>query len=35
LVELDSEDHWLSYATTRLQTLNAIDTFLAQQLGSP
>jgi dipeptidyl aminopeptidase/acylaminoacyl peptidase len=33
-VELDGEDHWLSYATTRLQTLNALDSFLAQQLGS-
>ena len=35
LVELDSEDHWLSDATTRLQTLEALDTFLAAQLGSP
>jgi dipeptidyl aminopeptidase/acylaminoacyl peptidase len=35
LHELDGEDHWLSYATTRLETLNALDTFLAQQLASP
>jgi dipeptidyl aminopeptidase/acylaminoacyl peptidase len=34
-LELDGEDHWLSYATTRLETLNALDTFLAQQLASP
>jgi dipeptidyl aminopeptidase/acylaminoacyl peptidase len=34
LVELDGEDHWLSYTTTRLQTLNALETFLAQQLGN-
>ena len=33
LVELEGEDHWLSDATTRLQTLEALDTFLAQQLG--
>ncbi len=32
-VELDGEDHWLSKATTRLQTLEAVDAFLAQQLG--
>ena len=34
LVELDSEDHWLSEADTRLETLEALDTFLAQHLGS-
>ena len=34
LVELDSEDHWLSNATTRIETLEALDTFLAQHLGS-
>jgi cephalosporin-C deacetylase-like acetyl esterase len=33
LVELEGEDHWLSDATTRLQTLEAIDTFLAEHLG--
>jgi dipeptidyl aminopeptidase/acylaminoacyl peptidase len=33
-VELEGEDHWLSDATTRIQTLDALDTFLAQQLGS-
>jgi dipeptidyl aminopeptidase/acylaminoacyl peptidase len=35
LIELESEDHWLSEATTRLQTLEAIDRFLAQHLGGP
>ncbi|HSC16196.1 MAG TPA: alpha/beta fold hydrolase, partial [Gammaproteobacteria bacterium] len=35
LVELDSEDHWLSDATTRLETLEALDAFLATQLGGP
>jgi dipeptidyl aminopeptidase/acylaminoacyl peptidase len=34
-VELEGEDHWLSEATTRIQTLEALDTFLAQHLGSP
>jgi dipeptidyl aminopeptidase/acylaminoacyl peptidase len=34
LVELEGEDHWLSDATTRIQTLEALDTFLAQQLAS-
>ena len=34
LVELDSEDHWLSEASTRLEAMKAIDAFLAQQLGS-
>jgi dipeptidyl aminopeptidase/acylaminoacyl peptidase len=33
-VELDGEGHWLSEADTRLETLEALDTFLAQQLGS-
>jgi dipeptidyl aminopeptidase/acylaminoacyl peptidase len=33
-VELDGEDHWLSEADTRLETLEALDTFLAQHLGS-
>jgi dipeptidyl aminopeptidase/acylaminoacyl peptidase len=35
LVELEGEDHWLSEATTRIQTLEALDTFLAQHLGGP
>jgi dipeptidyl aminopeptidase/acylaminoacyl peptidase len=34
LVELEGEDHWLSEATTRIQTLEALDTFLAQHLGA-
>ena len=34
LVELEGEDHWLSDADTRLETLEALDTFLAQHLGS-
>ena len=34
LVELEGEDHWLSDADTRLETLKALDTFLAQNLGS-
>jgi dipeptidyl aminopeptidase/acylaminoacyl peptidase len=34
LVELEGEDHWLSDAPTRLETLKALDTFLAEQLGS-
>jgi dipeptidyl aminopeptidase/acylaminoacyl peptidase len=33
LVELDGEDHWLSDATTRLETLEALETFLARHLG--
>jgi dipeptidyl aminopeptidase/acylaminoacyl peptidase len=33
-VELDGEDHWLSEAATRIATLEAIDTFLAQHLAS-
>jgi dipeptidyl aminopeptidase/acylaminoacyl peptidase len=32
LVELEGEDHWLSEATTRLETLRALDTFLAEHL---
>jgi dipeptidyl aminopeptidase/acylaminoacyl peptidase len=32
LVELEGEDHWLSEATTRLETLRAVDTFLAEHL---
>jgi pimeloyl-ACP methyl ester carboxylesterase len=34
LVELEGEDHWLSRGITRLQTLEAIERFLAQHLGS-
>ena len=34
LVELEGEDHWLSDADARLETLEALDTFLAQNLGS-
>jgi len=34
LVELEGEDHWLSEADTRLETLAALDTFLGQHLGS-
>ena len=34
LVELEGEDHWLSTAATRLEALQALDTFLAQYLGS-
>jgi dipeptidyl aminopeptidase/acylaminoacyl peptidase len=34
LVELDGEDHWLSDASTRLETMKAIESFLAQHLGS-
>jgi dipeptidyl aminopeptidase/acylaminoacyl peptidase len=34
LVELASEDHWLSEASTRLETMKAIDEFLAPQLGN-
>jgi dipeptidyl aminopeptidase/acylaminoacyl peptidase len=34
LVELEGEDHWLSRGITRLQTLEAVETFLAQHLGS-
>jgi dipeptidyl aminopeptidase/acylaminoacyl peptidase len=33
LVELEGEDHWLSGAKTRLQTLQALDAFLAEQLA--
>ena len=33
-VELDGEDHWLSQAQTRLETLEALDKFLAQHLGA-
>jgi dipeptidyl aminopeptidase/acylaminoacyl peptidase len=32
-VELEGEDHWLSDAPTRLQTLLALEAFLAQHLG--
>ena len=31
---LDGEDHWLSQAKTRLETLEAVDKFLALELGS-
>ena len=34
LIELEGEDHWLSEAPTRLETLRALDAFLAQHLGS-
>jgi dipeptidyl aminopeptidase/acylaminoacyl peptidase len=34
LVELEGEDHWLSDANTRLETLEALGPFLAQNLGS-
>jgi dipeptidyl aminopeptidase/acylaminoacyl peptidase len=34
LVELEGEDHWLSDAATRLAALQALETFLAQHLGS-
>jgi hypothetical protein len=33
LVELDGEDHWLSGATTRIETLKVLDAFLAEHLG--
>jgi dipeptidyl aminopeptidase/acylaminoacyl peptidase len=33
-VELQNEDHWLSDAATRLQTLAALEEFLAEHLGS-
>src|SRR5688572_18690172 len=33
LVELEGEDHWLSEADTRLETLEALEPFLAQHLG--
>ena len=33
-VQLDGEDHWLSQAKTRLETLEAVDQFLALELGS-
>jgi dipeptidyl aminopeptidase/acylaminoacyl peptidase len=32
LIELQGEDHWLSRADTRLQTLEALDAFLAKNL---
>jgi len=32
-VELEGEDHWLSEAKTRLESLEAVDAFLAQQLA--
>ncbi|HZF30102.1 MAG TPA: S9 family peptidase [Gammaproteobacteria bacterium] len=35
LIELESEDHWLSLAPTRLEALRAIDSFLAEQLAGP
>ena len=34
LVELEGEDHWLSGVSTRLETLKALDAFLAQHLGT-
>jgi dipeptidyl aminopeptidase/acylaminoacyl peptidase len=33
-VELEGQDHWLSDAPTRLQTLAALEQFLAEQLAS-
>ena len=33
LVELEGEDHWLSGAKTRLETLKALDAFLAEHLA--
>jgi dipeptidyl aminopeptidase/acylaminoacyl peptidase len=33
LVELDGEDHWLSRASTRLQMLKEIESFLTENLG--
>jgi dipeptidyl aminopeptidase/acylaminoacyl peptidase len=33
-VELEGADHWLSDAPTRLETLTALEAFLAQYLGS-
>ena len=33
LVELEGEDHWLSGAKTRLETLKALDAFLAENLA--
>jgi dipeptidyl aminopeptidase/acylaminoacyl peptidase len=33
-VELEGEDHWLSDAPTRLETLVALEGFLARHLGS-
>ena len=33
LIELGSEDHWLSRPRTRLETLQALDAFLAQHLA--
>ncbi len=33
LVELEGEDHWLSGAKTRLETLRALDAFLAEHLA--
>lgn len=33
LIELSGEDHWLSNGATRLETLQALDRFLAEHLG--
>jgi len=33
LVELEGEDHWLSRPKTRLETLQALDAFLAEHLA--
>lgn len=32
LIKLEGEDHWLSVAETRLQTLQAMDTFISEHL---
>lgn len=34
-VELDGEDHWLSYPETRLRTLQAVSEFLREHLMTP
>lgn len=33
LIELDGDDHWLSFASTRTRVLQEMDTFLAQYLA--
>jgi dipeptidyl aminopeptidase/acylaminoacyl peptidase len=34
LIELEGEDHWLSRPQTRLETLRALDAFLAEHLAN-